>query len=325
MKRLTSSFAIGLFPILLIWVAPCVQTAYGEDVIVDEISAMEEAFTKAFNDGKVDLVTDMFMPGGELIDDAGNVYRGKKELSELFTNYFSNFPGANLALRIDSIRALGDNLAVEEGTRYLTTVDQSVAQVRYIATLAKENGKWRVASIREFFDEPAPDSGARLQSLAWLIGDWVSEGSDLAVRVNYRWDEDENFLIGSFHATRDGVVVLKTTQRVGWDPSWGNFRSWLFDSDGGFGSGRWTQVDSSWVIKSEATEPSGVVGTATVTITQLGDDRYQMVGTDRIIGDARADDFDVTFTRAPPKPSRASTSTQTGKPAVVPNSTTVDR
>jgi hypothetical protein len=170
-----------------------------------------------------------------------------------------------------------------------------------------------------------PSSATRLQSLAWLVGDWVSEGSDLAVRVNYRWDEDESFLLGTFHATREGVVILKTSQRIGWDPLSKNFRSWLFDSDGGFGSGHWTQLDNGWVIKSKATEPTGVVGTATVMITQLGDDRYQMVGTDRIIGEARAEDFDVTFTRAPPQPSRASSSTQSGKTPAAPNSTPVDR
>jgi hypothetical protein len=100
-------------------------------------------------------------------------------------------------------------------------------------------------------------------------------------------------------------VVLKTEQRIGWDPLSGKFRSWLFDSDGGFGGGLWTPTDDGWLIKSESTDPSGSVGFASVVYRQLDQDRYQMIGTDRIIGNELVEDFDVTVTRAPPKPSRS--------------------
>lgn len=296
------SLFLGTFALIATGLGPVDRSALGNDAIIEEVASMEEAFTKAFNEANTDEVVGMFLPEAELVDDSGNVFQGKQALQEVFSGYFANFPGARLALRIESIRSIGENLAIEEGTRFLTTADEAMAQVRYTATLTKQDGKWRLASIREFYDEPLPTPEMHLQSLAWLVGDWVSEGVDMSVRVAYRWDEGRNFLLGKYLVTRDGEVIMQSDQRVAFDPLTGGFRSWLFDSDGGVTEGRWTLVEDSWVIKSQAVEPTGGVGTATVTFTQLDKDRFQMIGTDRIIGDERAPDFDATVTRAPPRP-----------------------
>jgi len=300
--KLPISLLASAFALFVTGFGPVDRFAVGNDAIIDEITSMEESFTKAFNQAKTDEVVGMFLPEAELVDDSGNVFQGKEALQELFSGYFANFPGAQLALRIESIRPIGDNLAIEEGTRFLTTADQASAQVRYTATLIKKDGKWRLASIREFYDEPLPTPEMRLQPLAWLVGDWVNEGSDMSVRISYRWDDARSFLLGKYLVTRGGEVIMQSDQRIASDPLTGGFRSWLFDSDGGVTEGRWTPVEDSWVIKSQAIEPTGVVGTATVTISPLDKDRYQMIGTDRIIGEERAPDFDVTVTRAPPKP-----------------------
>lgn len=285
------------------------QSVAAEDEIIGEVVSIEEALAVAFNAGDVDAVVGMFLTDGELIDESGVLYRGPGELRELFSQFFAKFPGAKLSLRIDSIRKVGDSVAIEEGTRFLDAGESAFSQTRYIATLAKQDGKWKLASIREFDDQPAPTPGDRLRMLDWLVGDWVSESSDLAVRISYRWDEDKNFLVGKFHATRGGQVVLKTEQKIGWDPLSGKVRSWLFDSDGGFGGGLWTPIDDGWLIKSESIEPGGTMGFATVVYRQLDQDRYQMIGTDRLIGDERAADFDVTVSRAPPKPARPGAAT----------------
>ncbi len=56
---------------------------------------------------------------GELIDDEGNVTRGRKTLAELFGKFFEKFPKAKLTLHIDSIRTVGPDTAIEEGTRFI--------------------------------------------------------------------------------------------------------------------------------------------------------------------------------------------------------------
>jgi ketosteroid isomerase-like protein len=275
-----------------------------EDPETAQIRAGDEAFVKAFNSGKIDELVAMFLPKGELIDDEGNVFQGQAEIKELLTRFFEKFPGAKLSLEIESIRVVGP-VAIEEGTRYIATQDDSAkAQLRYVNVRAKTNLGWQVASIREFKDDPSPSPHEQLQPLAWLVGDWVNEGSDAVVKISYRWSADKNFLLGDFTVTREGRAVMNSSQRLGWDPLVGKVRAWLFDSDGGFGGGHWTFVEDSWVFKSSAVLPDAQTGSATITITPQGADRFTMKGTDRLVADTREADFEVTVARRPPAPGK---------------------
>lgn len=270
-----------------------------------EITALETAFTDAFNRGDVEALVAAFTADGEIVDDGGLLYRGHDELRQLFSGYFEHFPDTTLVLAIDSIRTIGDSLAIEEGSRLLSTTDQQFAQVRYIATLVKTDGRWLLASIREFYDEPLPQPRDHLADLEWMIGDWISESDDRVLHASYRWAAGEQSIIGSLRAVRDGQVVLDTEQRIGWDPRAEKIRSWMFDSDGGLGGGLWTATDDGWLLRSESVDPLGIVGNSTIRYRPLDANRYQIVGTDRIVGDQRLDDFEVTITRAPPTPAAA--------------------
>jgi uncharacterized protein (TIGR02246 family) len=264
-----------------------------------QVRAGDEAIVKAFNAGKADEVAAMFLPKGELIDEAGVVYQGQAEIKDLLTKFFTKFPGAKMTLEIESIRLIGP-VAIEEGTRHTTTGDgANKTQVRYVAVRAKTPSGWQIASLRDFADD-VPTAHDHLQPVSFLVGDWVNEAPDGIVKISYRWSEDKNFLLGDYLVTKGGQVVMKSTQRVGWDPLVGKVRSWLFDSDGGFGEGHWTQVDDTWVMKSTAVMPDGLTGSATVTLTPVDKDRFTLKGTERIVGDTRDADFEVTVTRLPP-------------------------
>ncbi|QDU31755.1 SnoaL-like domain protein [Anatilimnocola aggregata] len=285
-----------------------------------EVKSEAEAFVKAFNQGKAEAVVELFAPEAELIDENGNLYKGKEELQKLFSGYFAKFPGATLVLDVESIRLIGSDLSMEDGTRYLSSKDEGKAQVRYATVRTKKDGKWRIASVREFYDEPAPTNSQRLAALDWLVGDWASEDSDVVVKMSYRWTDDKNFIEGSFRATRGGEEVMKSTQRIGWDPVAGKVRSWLFDADGGFSEGSWTNLEDAWVIKSQATMPDGTTGSATITILPKGKNQFTMRGTDRLIGDGRGDDFDITVVRAPPAPKSAAVPNGASAPPAIRNS-----
>jgi uncharacterized protein (TIGR02246 family) len=277
-----------------------------DDAVVAAIRASDEAFVKAFNSGKTAELAGAFVPQGELIDEEGTVYQGTKEIHELFTKFFEKYPGCRLELTVESIRPVGANLAIEEGTRYVEAAKgEGRAQLRYTAVRVKApDGKWQIASIREFNDDPLPTPHEHLEALSWLVGDWVNEGTDAAVKLTYRWSEEGNFILGDLHFHVEGKLAMKSTQRIGWDPLTGKVRSWLFDGDGGFSDGTWTPIDDGWVIKSSSVNPDGSTGTATLTVTPSGKDRYVMKGTDRIVGDAREPDFEFVVTRQPPQPGK---------------------
>ena len=110
----------------------------------------------------------------------------------------------------------------------------------------------------------------RLKPLAWLVGDWVDEGSDAVVQIACKWSDDTNYLLVDFNAKIQGKPALKSSQRIGWDPLTQKVKSWVFDSDGGHGEGLWSQVENRWVIKSTAVMPDGQTG--------LRDDRAGTAG-----------------------------------------------
>jgi uncharacterized protein (TIGR02246 family) len=270
------------------------------------IRAADEQLVKAFDAGKADEVAALFLPQGELIDENGAVYQGQAAIKELLTKFFEKFSGAKLTLEIESVRIVGP-VAIEEGTRHTTTKEGvERAQVRFIAVRARVGNAWPLVSVRDFSDESATTPHELLQPLAWLVGQWVNESSDAAVKITYRWSEDKNFLLGDFHITKAGELIMKSEQRIAWDPLTGKIRSWMFDSDGGYADQSWTQVEDAWVIKSAAVMPDGLTGSATVTVLPQGNDRFVMKGTERIVGDARDDDFEVTVVRPAPKPGNKS-------------------
>lgn len=274
------------------------------DALAAPIRAADEQLVKAFDAGQADAVAALFLPQGELIDEHGTVYQGQAEIKGLLTKFFERYPGAKLTLEVESIRIVGP-VAIEEGTRHTTTKEGvERAQVRYIAVRTKVGDNWPIVSVRDFSDDSATTPHDRLQPLAWLVGDWVNESTDAAVKISYRWSEDKNFLLGDFHITRAGEPVMKSTQRIAWDPLTGKVRSWMFDSDGGYAEGHWTLVEDAWVIKSSAVMPDGQTGSATVTMTPKDHDRFTMKGTERIVGDERDDDFEVTVVRPAPTPAK---------------------
>jgi hypothetical protein len=120
------------------------------------------------------------------------------------------------------------------------------------------------------------------------------------VAISYRWSEDKNFLLGEFQFNSAEGSPRKSSQRIGWDPVAGKFRSWLFDADGGFAEGSWTVVDDGVVIKSTSVNPDATTASATMTIVTKDKDHFSIAGTDRIVGDNREPDFDLTVVRRPP-------------------------
>jgi len=305
-RSLAQSFrfqVIGASILLLlgsaVWVSPVVGQ---DDATVAAIRKNAEQLSKAFNAGKPDDFVALFLAKGELIDEEGNAYVGQAAIKDILTKYFAKYPGAKMTAAIETIRLLGP-LAIEEGTRTTSTKDGvSKAEARYLTIWVKGNNAWQIASTREFANDPIPTSHDRLEALAWLVGDWVNEGVDAVVEISYRWSEDKNFLLGEFKITPPGKPAVKSSQRIGWDPALGKIRSWLFDADGGFAEGVWTQVEDEYVIKSNSVNPDGEAASATVTLSVIDKDHFSMEGTERIVGESREPDFEITVTRRAPAP-----------------------
>ncbi len=122
-------------------------------------------------------------------------------------------------------------------------------------------------------------------------------------RFDCRWSEDGNFLIRSFTLKSAGKSVMTGTQRIGWDPLARQFRSWEFDSEGGFGEGRWSRDGDRWVVKHSAVRPESTTVSATNIMTRVRPDMVRWVSIDRVLGDESVPVDDAyVLVRVPPPP-----------------------
>ena len=267
------------------------------------LAALVAAFTKAFNAGDATAAAVTYVEDALVVDEQGKRVEGRAAIRARLAAGFAESPGSTIAIAVDSLRFFGPGTALEEGRATITPAGSGGAPeiTRFTALYVKQDGRWLQAAVR---DEPAHDLTPRehLKELEWLIGDWINESQDAVVRTTCKWSEDGNFLLREFLMKAQGQTVLSGTQRIGWDPVRRQFKTWIFDSEGGFAEGYWTRSGNEWVIKAEGVRQDGQLASATNIITRLGKDRASWKSVDRTIGGAAVLGIDeFTIVRKPPE------------------------
>jgi hypothetical protein len=173
----------------------------------------------------------------------------------------------------------------------------------YTVLHVKRDGKWQMALARDE-EGPQPTAHESLQSLAWLVGEWIDDGGSSLVRSTCRWSEDKNFLLQEFKLQVSGRDAMNVSQRIGWDPVAKRIRSWTFDSEGGFGESIWTRDGDEWIIRATGVRPDGTTGSATNFLIPSGPDGYVWRSTDRIVGNDKQPPMEVKVVRKPPQPEK---------------------
>ena len=96
----------------------------------------------------------------------------------------------------------------------------------------------------------------------------------------------------------EGRTDFEGEQFIGWDPEAEKIRSWLFDSDGGFGEGTWTKRGESWVVEVTQTLADGSRASATQIYKPVNATSYTWEATDREVdGELLPDIEPVTIVR----------------------------
>jgi uncharacterized protein (TIGR02246 family) len=276
-----------------------------------EIRAFDDLYVKNFNGGDAKALAARFTDDAEVIEEDGFRFHGRALIEERLAETFAANAGARMVIEVLGIRLLGPEAAKEEGRTIVTPGKGGPAKHhRYTALLVKREGRWLLSSVREEHD-PFVSPHDRLQVLSWMLGDWIDEGPDAVVRVKCRWSEDGNFLIRLFTVRHQGKDVMTVTQRIGWDPAAKQVRSWEFDSEGGFGEGKWGGDGDRWVIKHTAIRPEGTTVSATNTMVRERPDLVRWTSTDRYLGhEPIPDEPAYAFVRVPvPPPAKANTPT----------------
>ena len=268
------------------------------------ILANDAAFTKAFNAGDAAALAATFTEDAEVVDEENLTLEGRAAIAERFASYFTATPGAKIALTNDSLKFLGAESALLRGRAKMVLPDGGdIETSRYTVIFVKRDGKWLQASSRDERDETVT-SGERLKAIDWLVGDWVSESHDSLVSWSCDWADNKSFLLLSFTVHLAGKPAMTGTQRIGWDPLHRQFRSWVFDSEGGYGEGHWSNEGERWLIRASGVRHDGHPASATQVLTRMNKDMIRWSSVDRTVaGKIVPDVVEFTMVRRPPNPS----------------------
>ncbi|MBX3415792.1 MAG: SgcJ/EcaC family oxidoreductase [Pirellulales bacterium] len=252
----------------------------------DDLAAVRtavEKYVQAFNAGDAEAVAQCWGAEGVYITPEGERLKGPDAIKQHFADSFSESPGLQLTVTIDSLRLLGDDVALEEGTASVGQEGVAEETSTYVAVHHKHDGVWKLDTVRETVvpDNSGPEHA--LDSLAWLVGEWTDNSlPGVQVDSSYRWATGGQFLVNTFRVVIDDEIDMEGTQIIGWDPSRDTIRSWLFDSDGGFGQGTWTEgEEGEWLVETKNVLPDGRHSTSINHYQRVDDDQFSWSSTKR--------------------------------------------
>ena len=122
-----------------------------------------------------------------------------------------------------------------------------------------------------------------------------------AVTLSCRRTQKQSFLLIEQTVTVKGEEVLSLKQVIGWDPLRQQFRSWVFDSAGGFGGGLWERHGNEWFVAAEGVRADGREASATNRWRYVDGDTFEWAATHREIDGEPVPDLHVRYTRQPGK------------------------
>ncbi len=240
-----------------------------------EYQEAEDQFRKyqqAYDRGDAKTLASFYADDIDYIDQDGVEVKGRAEMEKLFIENFQANPGAKIAITIEEVKPLTPDVQVNRGVATVTATSGLTESTRYAAVLAKKNDGWQVCQLTQTA-APAPSASSQLEALKWLIGNWENKDADQTVETKVDWAGDKNFLVRTFKlrgekAETDGWEI------VGWDPDRQQIRSWIFDSNGGFGESSWSYDDGHWLIRASNVLPDGSSSTAENVLTKVDDNKF---------------------------------------------------
>lgn len=247
-------------------------TLFAEDAELTAIRQAVASYIEAFNRQDADAIAEHWSENGVYLDrTSGQRVSGRENLRKAFAAVFADEDREVITVQVESIRLLSETVAVEEGTARTSREGQPPSDTAYTAIHIKQDGRWLLDSIRETVLPPIASNYEHLKELEWMIGTWIDADEQSTVRTVCEWTKNRNFITRSFSVSIQDRIDLEGTQVIGWDAANQRIRSWMFDSDGGFGQADWARDGDRWIVTTQRTLPTGQRGTAVTVMTYVDD------------------------------------------------------
>jgi uncharacterized protein (TIGR02246 family) len=238
------------------------------------IDKLIKANIQAFNDRDAAAIAANWTDEGEYIRNDGDPVRGRADIQKGYAEFFKTLKGKpTVEVQTDNLRFPSADTAVSEVTlRLKNEQGQVIASSWRNTLLVRENGQWKVALVQEWDRDNSLDD--TLKDLEWLIGTWRMDTKDRDVTTTYEWDENKTFIRGKYTVKQDAKVIESGMQIFGRDNADGGIRSWVFQSDGGFGDGLWTRDGKNWTVDFGGVTADGKKLSATVNYVRVNADTF---------------------------------------------------
>lgn len=238
------------------------------------ITSAIESYTVAFNRGDANQVASHWRENGEFVTPSGDTLRGRKNIKAAFEKFFAENKDVRLEISEPSIRFLAPSVAVEDGTSRIIRPDEEPMESDYTAVHVKQGGKWKMDSVSEVDRERPSSHYEQLAALEWMIGEWVDQDEEATVETVCQWTKNRNFITRSFRVVGADGSEVEGTQVIGWDPMRKTIRSWVFDSKGGFGVGKWSRKGDRWTVRVLQVRQDGSSSSGINTLTYVDENTH---------------------------------------------------
>ncbi|XZE45189.1 YybH family protein [Pirellulaceae bacterium SH467] len=208
---------------------------------------------------------------------------GRDAIEKQFAGIFEESKGIKLEATTQSIQFVSPSVAIETGSAKSIHPKGDVEESEYTAVYVKRDDAWLLDRISEEDVIQPLSNYEKLKDLEWLVGHWVDQDEVASVVTDCQWSRNENFLIRSFAVQVADRIDMSGIQIIGWDPSNKQIRSWVFDSDGGFGQGTWVKKGERWTVEQTGVLPDGRKSSAINMMTRIDDNTMTLKSINRTL------------------------------------------
>ena len=252
----------------------------------DEIEAVVTKYQELFNKRDGEAFSGLWTSEPVYVDQAsGESHRGRNAVLGLFSHVFEAPAAApTLGLQVEAIEFVSPMVALVRGQAVVRIEEAEPTLSAFSSVFVRHGDAWLLDRVtEEVLETQANSHYEQLQPLSWLIGEWVDAEGKFRLEMTCDWTTNQNFISRKFRAITEEGVVLSGLQIIGWDPKKQEIRSWLFDSEGGFVNGVWSQREDHWTVQSVATLADGSQASFTSVFTPIDEDSYRWRKVNQVI------------------------------------------
>lgn len=243
-----------------------------------------EAYIVAFNKADAKAVASMWTPEAVYLNPLSDErVVGREAIEKQMADTFAETKGIKLEATTTSIQFISPGVAVEHGTAKLSQANQTLEDTQYTAIYVKRDGQWLLDRLTEEEIVTPPSHYEQLKELEWMIGRWVDQDDRASVVTDCKWARNNNFLVRTFEVQVRDRIDMSGMQIIGWDPSAKQIRSWVFDSDGGYGQGIWTKKENRWYVQQSGVLHDGRKSSSVNIFTYLDANTFTLQSVNRTV------------------------------------------